>query len=350
LKKENKLLKKKAKRAKVLKQKAGKLKGIIKELKKQLELADKTHKIKKNKRGRVQGRNPLPKQATSTNSMGTQTDLEELVVEEATTQDEDVIPVETQEMVDAEVQIDTMVLEEIAQLSEKDAIIKRLEEDLIQSQQNLIQSRDELMTITEKSQEQRTVMDRMKAELAQTQQALMKSREEITTHQTSQFQAQDAIINKLKEELGQAQQILAQRQDGMVTRTEYQNFVTELKGMIETEGETYVALTRAQEKVKRVQAQLETTLEKIKHICDVYSDAINYRGPATNYVLFLLERYLLLRVKAIRAQVNPFPFPLFQNLFHVLEIRKRRYNTSCVNYISIISFWKKLEETTLDSS
>jgi hypothetical protein len=71
--------------------------------------------------------------------------------------------------------------------------------------------------------------------------------------------------------------------------------------MIETEGETYVALTRAQEKFKRVQSQLETTLEKIKHICDVYSDAINYRGPATNYVLFLLERYLLLRVKAIRA-------------------------------------------------
>jgi cell shape-determining protein MreC len=50
LKKENKLLKKKAKRAKVLKQKVGKLKGIIKELKKQLELAHKTHKIKKTTR------------------------------------------------------------------------------------------------------------------------------------------------------------------------------------------------------------------------------------------------------------------------------------------------------------
>jgi len=69
-------------------------------------------------------------------------------------------------------------------------------------------------------------MDRMKAELAQTQQALMKSREEIIAHQTSQFQAQDAIINKLKEELGQGQKILAQCQDGMVTRTEYQKFVT----------------------------------------------------------------------------------------------------------------------------
>jgi hypothetical protein len=45
--------------------------------------------------------------------------------------------------------------------------------------------------------------------------------------------------------------------------------------MIATEGETYAALTRAQEKIKKVQTQLEKDLEKIKHICDVYSDAIN---------------------------------------------------------------------------
>ena len=61
LKKENKLLKKKAKRVVILKQKVGKLKEIIKELRKQLELADKIHRRKKNKRGRMQGRNPLPK-------------------------------------------------------------------------------------------------------------------------------------------------------------------------------------------------------------------------------------------------------------------------------------------------
>jgi hypothetical protein len=42
-------------------------------------------------------------------------------------------------------------------------------------------------------------------------------------------------------------------------------------------------------------------LEKIKEIFDVYSDAINYRAHATNYTLFLLERYLFLSVKAIRV-------------------------------------------------
>jgi hypothetical protein len=86
----------------------------------------------------------------------------------------------------------------------------------------------------------------------------------------------------------------------MVTRDEYKNIVKQLKDMTTTEGETYVVLTRVQGKIKKVQTQLEKSLEQIKEICDVYSDAINCRAPATNYILFLLERYFLLRVKAIR--------------------------------------------------
>jgi peptidoglycan hydrolase CwlO-like protein len=75
----------------------------------------------------------------------------------------------------------------------------------------------------------------------------------------------------------------------MVTRDEYQNIFKQLKDMTTTESETYAALTRAQGKIKKVQTQLEKALEKIKEICDVYSDAINCRAPATNYTLFLLE-------------------------------------------------------------
>ena len=99
----------------------------------------------------MQGRNPLPKKAASTTSIGIQTDPEELMVEETTVQDEDVIPVETQEMADTEIQIDTMVLEETTQLFEKNATIRRLEEELMESQQTLTQNRGELLTITEQS-------------------------------------------------------------------------------------------------------------------------------------------------------------------------------------------------------
>jgi Ni,Fe-hydrogenase III large subunit len=75
-------LKKKAKKVEVLKQKVVKLKEIIKELRKQLEQVDKAHKRKKNKKARVQGKNPLPKEAVSTNYVGIQTGPEEIIVEE----------------------------------------------------------------------------------------------------------------------------------------------------------------------------------------------------------------------------------------------------------------------------
>ena len=75
LKKENKFLKRRVKKIKVLKQKVVKIKEIIKELRKQLEKADNTHEIKKTKRHRAQGRNPLLRRAVQTSSVGTKTKL-----------------------------------------------------------------------------------------------------------------------------------------------------------------------------------------------------------------------------------------------------------------------------------
>ena len=131
------MLRKKAKKAEVLKQKVGKLKEIIKEFRNQLEQADKAHRRKKNKRVRVQGRNPLPREAISTNSVGIRTDPEEIVVEEIVAQNEEAISLETQEnmtateAIDIEVQTDTPILEDIAQILEQNATIRRLEEELM---------------------------------------------------------------------------------------------------------------------------------------------------------------------------------------------------------------------------
>jgi hypothetical protein len=72
LKQENKLLRRRVKRIKVLKQKVGKLKEIIKELRKQLDLVDKAYERKNTKRPRTQGRNPLPRTTIHTSSIGTQ--------------------------------------------------------------------------------------------------------------------------------------------------------------------------------------------------------------------------------------------------------------------------------------
>jgi hypothetical protein len=72
--------------------KVGKLNGIIKELRKHLEQENKAHQRKKNKRSRVQGRNPLPKRIVTTNSKGTHADPEEITIEDEVSQNEEVIP------------------------------------------------------------------------------------------------------------------------------------------------------------------------------------------------------------------------------------------------------------------
>jgi hypothetical protein len=53
------LLKRRVKKIKVLKNNFGTPKEVIKELRKQLEQADKIHEIKKTKRHRAHGRNPF---------------------------------------------------------------------------------------------------------------------------------------------------------------------------------------------------------------------------------------------------------------------------------------------------
>jgi hypothetical protein len=100
-------------------------------LRKHLEQEDKTHQRKKNKRLKAQGIKSLPKRAVTTNSVGTQIDPEEIIIEDAVDQNEEVIPLEN---VDVEVQTDTLVSKEIAQPLEQDATIRRLEEELMQSQ------------------------------------------------------------------------------------------------------------------------------------------------------------------------------------------------------------------------
>jgi hypothetical protein len=274
LKQENKLLKRRVKRIKVLKKKVGKLKEIIKELRKQLEQADKAHERKKTKRHRAQGRNPLPRRAVQTSSVGTQTELH--ILEETT---------------EMELQTEITATERVVVQNEEEIPLEAYETE---AQPEILggaaaQPEEVIPTPLETTDaETQTVVPTMKEAGCQTE-------------ETSQFQDQSAIIDRLEAELVQAQQALTQTRDEMVTMEEHQRVVKQLKTMSAMENETYAELTKAQGKTKKIQGQLEKALEQIKEICDVYTDAIDCRAPATNYTLFLLEHYLLLRVKSIRA-------------------------------------------------
>jgi hypothetical protein len=252
-------LKKRVKKIKALKQKVGKLKEIIKELRKQLEQDDKSYKRKKSKRPRTQGRNPLLRKTGHTSSIGTQTELH--------------TPAETTEM---EAQIEIPAIK--GTTSQPEEVI-------------LANFPSPLETIDVETQTD------------------VPATEEIVCQTEESFQSfeQSVVINRLEEELVQAQQALTQSIDEMVTMPEHKRVVKKLKDMLTTENETYAKLTRAQGKVKKVQGQLDKDLEQIKEICSVYSDIVAYRAPATNYTLFLLERYLLLRIKSIRVG-KPFEF------------------------------------------
>jgi hypothetical protein len=284
------LLRKRVKKIKVLKQKVGKLKEIIKELRKQLEQADKAYERKKSKRPRTQGRNPLPRRTVHTSSVGTQTELhvpeettemeaqtEIPATEETTAQPEEVIPTyfpAPLETIDAETQTDVPTTEETT----------------------------------------------------------------FQTEETFQSPEQSVVINRLEAELVQAQQALIQSKDEMVTMAEHQRVVKQLKSMSAIENETYAELTRAQGKTKKIQGQLDKSLEKIKEIFSIYVDIVACRAPATNYTLFLLERYLLLRVKSIRAG-KPFEFTTISEFVSCFREQEEGCNTSCVSCTSTTSSW-----------
>lgn len=61
----------------------------------------------------------------------------------------------------------------------------------------------------------------------------------------------------------------------------------------------YSELREAKKKIQTLKGHLEKAMEQIKEICFIYSDAISCRSPTRNYALFLLERYLLLKFKAM---------------------------------------------------
>jgi hypothetical protein len=90
----------------------------------------------------------------------------------------------------------------------------------------------------------------------------------------------------------------------MVTMLEHHKVVRQLRAMPTTENETFVELSMAIEKVNKVHGQLDGSLEKIKEIFFVYFDIFSWKAPATNYALFLLERYFLLKVKSIRVDTT----------------------------------------------
>lgn len=53
--------------------------------------------------------------------------------------------------------------------------------------------------------------------------------------------------------------------------------------------------------MRKVKVNLDKVVGQIDAIFSLYSYALSFRSPGTNYALLLLERYLLLKIKDIKA-------------------------------------------------
>jgi len=60
---------------------------------------------------------------------------------------------------------------------------------------------------------------------------------------------------------------------------------------------------RAEEKVKKVTNRLDTVMSQMDTLCSLFTDVIACIAPSKNYALFFMDRYLKLKIKAIKAGV-----------------------------------------------
>jgi len=74
-----------------------------------------------------------------------------------------------------------------------------------------------------------------------------------------------------------------------------------LRDINASENEAFNKYRRAEERVEEVKNRLKIVMSQMDTLCSLYTDVLACRSPAKNYALFLLERYLQLKIKAVRA-------------------------------------------------
>ena len=86
-----------------------------------------------------------------------------------------------------------------------------------------------------------------------------------------------------------------------VPRRKHEELQQQLRNMSQSESHAFEGWQKEQEKVTKVTRRLDAVIKQMDTVCSLYSDVLTCRAPAKNYALFLLERYLRLKIKAVRA-------------------------------------------------
>lgn len=99
----------------------------------------------------------------------------------------------------------------------------------------------------------------------------------------------------------QAQQAAEKLIEQMVPRERYEELQQQLRNVNLSESQAFEGWRREEEKVVKVTRRLDIVIKQMYTLCSLYNDVLACRDPAKNYALFLMERYLQLKIKAIKA-------------------------------------------------
>lgn len=108
----------------------------------------------------------------------------------------------------------------------------------------------------------------------------------------------EEFISKLQNELLEVQQKLAQYKEEVVPPKIQQELKKYFVALTIIEDETFAQFRVEQKKVEKERDKLQKAKQQLEAIFSLYSNTLSCRAPSTNYALYLLERFLLLKIKA----------------------------------------------------
>jgi len=156
----------------------------------------------------------------------------------------------------------------------------------------------------------------------------------------------DTTIQALNRELERHKQFLTQYSEKVIPRPEHQELLQKYKELAVIEYGTHSKLRMEKKKTEKLRGQLQKALEQTKEICSVYSDALSCRSSTKNYDLFLLELYLLLKVRAIWFG-QPFEFTIVFYLINYFRVQKDNVRCFLCELYMHNFFWKNRGMRTL---
>lgn len=121
------------------------------------------------------------------------------------------------------------------------------------------------------------------------------------------IQPKDVLINnhpgitKLQEDLAQAKWTIEKLEEENVPQKKYQDLQQQLRNINASENIAFDKYQRVEEKVEEVKNRLKIVRSQMDIHCSLYTNVLACRSPTKNYALFLLERYLQLKIKAVKA-------------------------------------------------